>query len=783
VSDRLNVLDRRLRHIAAQLSESVNLSESADELRGERQDLSERAGLVEAALRQAPAAQDLLEMETDWHRQVRKLDHRSLTIRELLTELEGSIRELESENKVWELTRTQLRQEVGTEIVVKRINSALSQIGKTLKLALEQRRANLMVQDLLAQQSRLASDVSEEIRSTEQKQNKFLLQPDRPPLWQISSISSSGALAGQQEAHTLSKKLSQTAASFKNGWQQLLLMVLILAALSKMAVIVARKLAKRFEGRPGPGDASVFFAYPDRTALVASVWFLSWLPLLAPIFLGQLVSSLMFLLFLLLVPPLIPVVFRPLLYLLTGIYTLSRLWSFFASVPLLERFTSFFALAATLALGVQMMRKAQRSGTSGRTLWQRLGVRLIWIALALIAGALTANLFGYSAIAKLLSRGVTLSALSAVRLYVLARIVGALFSLLLRSRWAQSFASARLRGNILYKWAARGFVSVLVIACVLTTLSGFRVDDEVLKWLQSIFGHKIVVGQISFTLWDVIVFGLVLLASYAISKIVEFFLQDDVLPRLSLQRGLSNTILAIVHYSFLAAGFLMAMVAAGLSLDRFTVLAGAFGVGIGFGLQNIFNNFASGLILLFERPIRLNDTVEVAGVVGNVRHIGIRASTIHTIQGADVIVPNSELVSNRVTNWTYLDNPMRRVELKVMVGRGTEPERVLKLLTDVAGASAKVEKEPPPVAVFCGFGESTLNFELRYWVQFQNLGEVESSVGLAVVSALRQANIEVPLPQRELYLKSAADITPGLARNGGQEQADRRGAQAGRGLP
>ena len=307
---------------------------------------------------------------------------------------------------------------------------------------------------------------------------------------------------------------------------------------------------------------------------------------------------------------------------------------------------------------------------------------------------------------------------------------------------------------------SRVFVSVLVVVWILTTLENFGVADGVLNWLNSVFGRKISIGAVGFTLWDVVIFGLVLLTSYAISRMVAFFLQEDVLPRLHLQRGLPNAILTLIHYSLMTAGFLMAIAAAGMDLTRFTVLAGAFGVGIGFGLQNVISNFVSGLILLFERPVNLDDVVEIGGVTGQVKHIGIRAITIHTGQGADVIVPNSSLVSNQFINWTYLDT-LRRFDLKVMVARGTEPERVLKVLADVSRSIPEVQKDPAPSALFLGFGESALNFELRYWLQVGTPPEVESAVALAVASELRKAGIEVPIPQRDLYLKSVTtDIPP-----------------------
>ena len=194
---------------------------------------------------------------------------------------------------------------------------------------------------------------------------------------------------------------------------------------------------------------------------------------------------------------------------------------------------------------------------------------------------------------------------------------------------------------------------------------------------------------------------------------------------------------------------------AGVELNKFTVITGALGVGVGFGLQNIVNNFASGLILLFERPIRVEDTVEVSGLVGTVKRIGGRSSTIQTFQGAEVIVPNSNLLSNQVINWT-LSSPWRRVDIPVGVAYGNDPKEIIKLLVSVAEKNSGVMHEPARMAFFLGFGESALNFELRFWSARQDTWfQLKSDVAIAVAQALQENGIEIPFPQRDLHMRIA----------------------------
>ena len=226
--------------------------------------------------------------------------------------------------------------------------------------------------------------------------------------------------------------------------------------------------------------------------------------------------------------------------------------------------------------------------------------------------------------------------------------------------------------------------------------------------------------------------------------------------RVSVIQALSRddeTIVTLVNYTVIAFGIIVAAATLGFSGTQLTDVFGALGVGIGFGLQTIVANFLSGLILIFERPIKVGDRIQTVDHFGIITDIGIRASTIRTFDGAEVVVPNSDLVSKEVINWTRSDQ-IRRVEVVVRVAHGTDPKKVLEMLRELAEAHPAVLANPEPSAWMIGFGESSLDFKLFAWARVQDFLSVSSELHVAVTETLKQANIQIPVPRRDLHVRS-----------------------------
>ena len=200
-----------------------------------------------------------------------------------------------------------------------------------------------------------------------------------------------------------------------------------------------------------------------------------------------------------------------------------------------------------------------------------------------------------------------------------------------------------------------------------------------------------------------------------------------------------------------------------------TILGGALGVGIGFGLQAIVNNFASGLILLFERPIRVNDYIVLGELWAEVKKIGLRSTVVKTFDGSEIVIPNSDLITNQVTNWTLSERHMR-LRIQVGVAYGSDVTRVTETLRECATAGPKVRRIPEPRVLFQNFGESSLDFELRVWISdVDDMMTVASDLRYEIDRRFREAKIEISFPQRDLHIRSVEESAgPILAQSGGQ---------------
>jgi small-conductance mechanosensitive channel len=293
----------------------------------------------------------------------------------------------------------------------------------------------------------------------------------------------------------------------------------------------------------------------------------------------------------------------------------------------------------------------------------------------------------------------------------------------------------------------------LVFFWIYSVIVLFELGAPTYLWMSDFMLKEHTIGNLHISLWAVVAFVLIVLFTFLLTGIIRFVVDDEFISRSKLPKGVLHAISVSIRYIIVFIGIMFALSMAGIDLGKFSLLAGALGVGIGFGLQNIVNNFISGLILIYERPLQVGDTIEIESLMGRVTTIGPRSSHVVTYDGAEVVVPNGNLISNQLINWTLSDNK-RRLEVKIGAAYESDPNIVIKILQEVADENQNIFKEPEPLALFDGFGESSLNFRLLFWIPFELGLQAKSDVSVAIYNKFKENNIEIPFPQMDLHVKS-----------------------------
>lgn len=260
-------------------------------------------------------------------------------------------------------------------------------------------------------------------------------------------------------------------------------------------------------------------------------------------------------------------------------------------------------------------------------------------------------------------------------------------------------------------------------------------------------------GEFTFTYESIIVFFLVIFISGFLSRLVSFLaaetrsvVNDNRKPRV-------GSWLLLIRLGIISLGLVIAFASAGIPMDRLALVISALGVGIGFGLQTVVNNLVSGLIIAFEKPVNLDDVIEVGGQSGKMKSIGIRSSVITTWQGSDVIIPNGELLNNNLINWTLGSNK-RRIDFVIGVAYGTDLDKVINVLKDLLNKNGNILKTPSHCIQVIDFNESSIDLIIKFWVQHFEIGaDVKSDVLKAIDIAFKEHKIEIPYPQQDVHVQ------------------------------
>jgi small-conductance mechanosensitive channel len=686
---------------------------------------------------------------SDWRRE----------LKQLTGQYTEDAAELARRRALWEATRAATGTMAIAPALSDRMSSVLAEIdaaevavsgpiGRQISLS---RRANTLETGILAGQKAVAAAIS--------YNDHRLAKIDSPPLWEAANDPRQrgdglkSLETGVKVEATFLSEYRQATQGYRNVKTVVsLLMLPLLIWLS----IRSRKVVS--------DDPEI-----QAAARVLRRPISSWLVLLmvsvvvfepeAPMLMHQVAMFIALVPVLRLLPQTVYAVLGPWPYVATGLYLLHRLsFLFLANSYYYRAYLVGLALLSVVLLAWVLWKRRPRAGAASIKPSQKWVRFAGWGAIAALLVAIVANLIGNVSLAEMLIGAILESGYVGLVLYAGVTVLASVIRLLLARKALARFRIVTQHVGPLMRTFTKLLKFAAFAAWIVVVLNEFRVFRPIRDAVMGVLTHELRFGKISLTLGGVLLFLFSVWLAFWAAKTVRLILQDEILPKMSLPRGVGNSISSLTYYAMVMFGLVVALAAAGFEVSQLAFVVGALGVGIGFGLQNVVNNFVSGLILMFERPIQPGDVVEVSGTSGKVREIGMRATTLSTFEGADVVVPNGMLLSEKLINWTLSDMD-RRIDVNVGVAYGSDPNRVLQLLMEVTRSTDGIATIPEPTVLFVGFGANSLDFSIRSWTNnFNDWVKIRSALTVRVHDALKDAGIEIPFPQHDLHLRS---VSPG----------------------
>jgi potassium-dependent mechanosensitive channel len=751
VAARSEDLTRMLRSISNLLPTNEQLESAKSILDDRSAELSAKEKETDAVVTGTPSALELREEDNYWRTEQQGTASLRRQLFDWANAAQSGMQAIQAQVPAWQATLQRNDNTPGLEPTVAVIKQALADLGRLNAQAQGQLGTIVNLQVRAATQDQIAIDTLDRVNKAREYLDARLLERDSLPLWRIHQRRALGD-ANEFYAGASERWLGIRAFALHN--QSALTFIFVLLVLSLFG---AFRLSLAMRGFEPSSDREAEVARIARhwlaLGLLGPILCSYILAPLAPVPLVGLAILVAFVPILTLLPPLIQPRLRLLVYFLAGMYLAHAVVGWSSLSPFHKRELRFAVDVLSFLLFAYLMRP-RRISPAGEPTRHPVRILAIRVAIAILGASLIANLFGYVKLSQFLSLLCFYSTFVAVSMVTMVRVFSRLILEGVDTVAAQQLAVVRCYRDGMARWLPRGLQWGAALLWVLVTVNLLGIAPWLSAQMVKVTNFRIAGGSSGITLGGVLGFFLILLVGYAVSSAIRFLLREELLSRFHLARGLPELVASTLHYILLLLVFFFAVNAGGVELNKFTVLTGALGVGVGFGLQNIVNNFISGLILQFERPIHVGDVLDVDGAMGTVTRIGIRSSTIRTFQGAELIIPNGNFISGKVTNWT-LTSPKRRLELPVGVAYGSDAKLVTELLRQAATTNESVLTDPPPTVYFKEFGDSALNFELHFWVmQESNTSRVKSEVALGVMELLKQADIEIPFPQRDLRLRA-----------------------------
>jgi potassium-dependent mechanosensitive channel len=713
-------------------------------------------------LKEQPSLETLQAQEQIWQERQLQLAAWLKVLTDRATKLQVALTQLKKLQETWARTRDAGEPSKAPPPILQQIDATLAAIKAAQQPHQAQRDEILNLQSQLAEQVAVCNTALAQIDGLQQMAVGGMFTQGSPPIWNSSLWARVKTL--------LSDHLPQIAALYREDILQYVrdpsrrmpLHVAVFVVLSLVLLAARRQVGQEEAAGGRPSHATAVFDHVFAGALLVTIMVATAPASPVPLAVRQLFRIAALVPIIVLTRRVVPPMGVPAIYALATLFAIDTVRQVFGGALSIGQGMLVLEAAAGIVVLVWLWVYGARRAARGLIKVSPLRRLLAVFILSALATGLVAAVFGYMRLARLSIPGVIVGAALALELYASVQVAMGIIVYAFRVWPHRSLYMVQHHRALLERRIYRLLLWLVACGWLFRYLDYVGLFDPAWSAATGFLNTRLERGSISVSVGDILAFFLTMLAAYLLSSFIRFVLEEDVYSRAGVAPGVSYATSSLLNYVILAAGFVLAVGVLGVDMAKVTVLAGAFSVGIGFGLQSVVNNFVSGLILLFERPIHVGDTVQVGNLQGRVRRIGIRASVVRTMQGAEIIVPNANLITQEVTNWTLSDQ-LRRIDLPVGVAYGTAPKKVIELLEGVARAHPQVLENPAPRALFMGYGDSSINFELRAWAEFANWQQVHSDLTVAIYDAVYAAGMSFPFPQRDVHVLSDNDSKSTMA--------------------
>jgi len=676
------------------------------------------------------------DLQRNWDRLLTRLTLQTDKLNLYSEELTHFLEKLEKKKRRWQKTNELADTKELPKEVQARIVSVLNKISEVEGAYQEQFKDVLTLQDDIIDFSSRIDQSKRKLGKAIDKLRAQRFTLDNRPIWSLKNKQTSQTQYISNQYHDLTKSI---VSFYTDYHKQIILHIILFVIISTLTVTMHRKFLN-----PKNDNTTIYYAlqilhHPIIAAILVCLIFTGLIYPDAPIVVYRFNRLLGMLAAIILLPTAFRAKYKVTIYCFITMCLVSQVNNTLFEGSLLQRFT-------LLALNLLALITLTRLSIICYHIQHKKTIQLICFYLcnlyiALLTTALISNIIGAVSLANLLVTGVITSTFGVIAIYLCAVVLIGLCWFVTKINTARKlFALQHHRVEI--RKFNESFIWLLAgITWLWGTLKLFDIFDPIYNTITVLLSKDLMRGKFFISTADILSLIISFSLTVLIARIVQYIFEKEICPRISLPRGVANGTSRILYYMIILLGIIGSLASSGFDYASFAFIIGGLGVGIGFGFRNLAHNFISGLVIIFQHPIQIGDKVEVASQVGIINRIGILSTTLQTFSGAEVIMPNGNLTSKEVVNWTLSDH-LQRIDISVEVPLKYAPDFIQDLLHKSASENCNILHDPPPKAFLTNIGSDELSFELCCWVADErNLQQVRSDISTAIYKSFHDANI------------------------------------------